>query len=100
LARATWKLAAQQLRGWSESSIHQYICHQVGQSHMSALAEALGIDARKCFLTFPSLGNVGPAAVPVTLAMAAEAGRVRPGDHVALMGIGSGLNVAMMSVTW
>jgi 3-oxoacyl-[acyl-carrier-protein] synthase-3 len=67
---------------------------------MSALCEALGIDLSKCFLTFPRLGNVGPAAVPVTLAMAAEAGRVRQGDHVALMGIGSGLNVGMMSVTW
>jgi len=25
---------------------------------------------------------------------------VKEGDHVALMGIGSGLNVTMMSVTW
>ena len=100
LARSTWMLATQQIQGWSESTIQQYICHQVGQSHMSALCEALGIDVKKCFLTFPRLGNVGPAAVPVTLAMAAEAGRVRQGDHVALMGIGSGLNVGMMSVTW
>jgi acyl-CoA:acyl-CoA alkyltransferase len=32
--------------------------------------------------------------------MAEEEGRMGPGDHVALMGIGSGLNCTMMSITW
>jgi 3-oxoacyl-[acyl-carrier-protein] synthase-3 len=100
LALKTWSVAASQLPRWSTSHISQFICHQVGKPHMSALCEALGIDVEKCFLTFPNHGNVGPAAVPLTLAMADEAGRIRAGDHVALMGIGSGLNVTMMSVTW
>ena len=72
----------------------------MGKPHTIALCEALGIDVQKCFLTFPEHGNVGPAAVPLTLALADEAGQIRKGDHVALMGIGSGLNVTMMSVTW
>jgi len=46
------------------------------------------------------LGNIGPAALPISLAQAAEAGRLQPGDHVGLLGIGSGLNCSMMSVTW
>jgi 3-oxoacyl-[acyl-carrier-protein] synthase-3 len=100
LAQMTWMLACEQIHGWSEGSIQQYICHQVGLSHMLALCQALSIDVAKCFLTFPNHGNVGPAAVPLTLALATEAGRVREGDHVALMGIGSGLNVSMMSVAW
>jgi acyl-CoA:acyl-CoA alkyltransferase len=100
LARMTWELACEQIQDWSKGSIHQYICHQVGRSHMAALAEALGIPLSKCFLTFPEHGNVGPAAVPLTLALADEAGRVRKGDRVALMGIGSGLNVSMMSLHW
>ncbi len=70
------------------------------RAHMVALCDALGIDFQKCFLSFPQHGNVGPAAVPLTLALADEAGKLREGDHVALMGIGSGLNVSMMSVTW
>jgi 3-oxoacyl-[acyl-carrier-protein] synthase-3 len=100
LAQRTWELADKVLPFWSDSKIKQYICHQVGNSHMAALAAALQIDPEKCFLTFPDHGNVGPAAVPLTLALAAEEGRVRQGDHVALMGIGSGLNATMMSVTW
>jgi 3-oxoacyl-[acyl-carrier-protein] synthase-3 len=100
LALKTWKLAASQMPGWALGSISHFICHQVGKPHLIALCEALGIDLQKCFMTFPEHGNVGPAAVPLTLALADEAGRIRQGDHVALMGIGSGLNVTMMSVTW
>jgi acyl-CoA:acyl-CoA alkyltransferase len=100
LALRTWGVAAQRLPRWSTEHISQFICHQVGKPHMMALCEALGIDIEKCFLTFPSHGNVGPAAVPLTLALADEAGRIHEGDHVALMGVGSGLNVTMMSVTW
>lgn len=100
LALKTWKHASSQMPGWAADTITQFICHQVGKPHMMALCEALGLDLEKCFLTFPEHGNVGPAAVPLTLALAEEAGRIRSGDHVALMGIGSGLNVTMMSVTW
>jgi acyl-CoA:acyl-CoA alkyltransferase len=100
LARKTWSLAEAHLPGWASAGIAQFICHQVGKPHMTAMCEALGIDVEKCFLTFPNHGNVGPAAVPLTLALADEAGKIRKGDHVALMGIGSGLNVTMMSVTW
>lgn len=100
LAGQTWADAAETLPRWSVGGIDQFILHQVGKSHMLAICNALDIPAQKCFPTYPTFGNVGPAAVPLTLALAEEAGRVRPGDHVALMGIGSGLNVAMMSVTW
>lgn len=100
LARRTWNVAGEQLHRWSDKGIGHYVCHQVGSSHMVALAEALGISMAKCVLSYPTHGNVGPAAVPLTLALATESGRVKEGDHVALMGIGSGLNVTMMSVTW
>ena len=50
-------------------------------------------------INFPVLGNIGPAAVPITLAQAAET-RLKAGDHVGLLGIGSGINCSMMSVTW
>jgi len=100
LARKTWKVAEDELVGWSEPTIDQYICHQVGKAHLQALCTSLAIPQARCFLSYPTFGNVGPAAVPLTLLLAQEAEVVRPGNHVALMGIGSGLNVAMMSLTW
>jgi len=53
---------------------------------MAAVAEVFGIRSHKLRLNFPTLGNIGPAALPITLAMAEEAGRIKAGDHVALLG--------------
>ena len=49
---------------------------------------------------YPEYGNVGPAAVPMALSQVVKMGRVRKGNRVALMGIGSGLNCAMAEVIW
>ena len=100
LAADTWRLATDELPNWSDDQIAMYIPHQVGARHMAAVAEAIEIKPHKLHLNFPTLGNIGPAALPITLAMAQEAGRIATGDHVALLGIGSGLNCSMMSVTW
>jgi acyl-CoA:acyl-CoA alkyltransferase len=100
LASETWSLAQETLPGWSDDQIALYAPHQVSARHMAGLAEALGITPSKLYLNFPLLGNIGPAALPISLAQAAESGSLKAGDHVALLGIGSGLNCSMMSVTW
>jgi 3-oxoacyl-[acyl-carrier-protein] synthase-3 len=100
LAKEAWQEAERELPDWSDASIAGYAPHQVGSRHCAALAHSLALTPSKMFLNFMSLGNIGPAAVPVSLAQAAETGHVRPGDHVALMGIGSGLNCSLMSATW
>lgn len=76
------------------------ICHQVGSTHRRKLYEALGLDLDKDFSTFETLGNTGSVALPATLAAAVEAGAVKNGDQVALLGIGSGLNSLMLAVEW
>ena len=45
-----------------------YIVHQVSQVHTRLITERLGIDPAEAPLTFPQYGNVGPAAIPITLA--------------------------------
>jgi len=100
LAGDTWRLAHQTLPNWSDATIDLYAPHQVSTRNMEALNKALGITPAKLHLNLYTQGNIGPAALPITLAMANDAGRLDPGHHVALMGIGSGLNCSMMSVTW
>lgn len=100
LAAQTWQLAQEQLPSWSDEQIACYATHQVGSRHTAACAEALGLSFEKLQLNFPVLGNIGPAALPISLAQAAESGRLQPGDQVGLLGIGSGLNCSMMSVSW
>lgn len=100
LARDTWQLAAAEIPGWHDDNISVYTPHQVSARHTHAVADTLGVDPAKMFLNFQTLGNIGPAAVPITLAQAVEAGRVSSGDTIGMLGIGSGINCAMMSITW
>jgi 3-oxoacyl-[acyl-carrier-protein] synthase-3 len=100
LALETWQAASRDLDRWAEETIDLYVPHQVSRRNMEVLCKTLGISQEKFHLNFPTLGNIGPAALPITLAQAEESGRAAPGDHIALMGIGSGLNCTMMSVTW
>jgi 3-oxoacyl-[acyl-carrier-protein] synthase-3 len=100
LAKKTWDLACGTMVNWSDDQIDAYMPHQVSQRNMDVLNEKLGLTPEKHHLNFPTLGNIGPAAVPITLSQAADSGHIQPGHHVALMGIGSGLNCSMMSVRW
>lgn len=83
-------------RGWLD--VDRYIFHQISQVHTNMLCERLGIDIEKVPLTFPLLGNVGPASIPITLSREAE--YLEEGDKVLLMGIGSGINAAVMELIW
>ncbi len=99
LAHRTFARACE-VFGWTRDNVDLFVCHQVGATHQRVLFERLGLDLSKAFLTFPYLGNVGPASVPLTLALARDRGRVQKGMRLALMGIGSGLNCSMMEVLW
>lgn len=96
LALATWK----EFTAGLGEGFDRYICHQVGSTHRRKLYEALGLDEGKDFSTFEYLGNTGSVALPVTLAKAVEAGAVREGSRVGLLGIGSGLNCLMLALEW
>lgn len=52
------------------------------------------------FQTYEQFGNTGSAALPFTLMKASESGLIRPGDKVALLGIGSGLSSTMLGMEW
>jgi 3-oxoacyl-[acyl-carrier-protein] synthase-3 len=99
LARETWR-EFKKVSAWNESTAARFICHQVGSAHRRKLYETLGLDLAKDFSTFETLGNMGSVSLPATLALAAEAGAVRAGDKVALLGIGSGLNCMMLALEW
>lgn len=99
VAKATWaKFAAES--GWGVGTPDRVITHQVGSAHRRKLYETLQMDAAKDFASVEFLGNTGSAALPATLALAAERGALLPGQKTALLGIGSGLNSLMLAVEW
>jgi acyl-CoA:acyl-CoA alkyltransferase len=85
---------------WQAGEINKTICHQVGRAHQKLLLETLGLDPAIDFTSYQHLGNTGSTALPVTAALAAEHGHLRPGDRVAFLGIGSGINVLMLALEW
>ncbi|CAN0170915.1 unnamed protein product [Phaeothamnion confervicola] len=99
LAGRTWE-EARKTFGWTSENVDLFVCHQVGSRHSGVLFESLGLDLARSFPTYPFLGNVGPASVPLTLALALDGGRIKSGDRLCLMGIGSGLNCSMMEIRW
>ena len=84
--------------GWSREEIDRIFCHQVGKAHQQLLFERLRLDSAKNFTTFSLLGNTGSVALPTAAAVGMDAGVVRPNEKVALLGIGSGINVVMLAL--
>ncbi|MEX1366104.1 MAG: 3-oxoacyl-ACP synthase III [Nannocystaceae bacterium] len=99
IAATTFQKAREQL-GWTPDGLDEYVLHQVSRTHTDKLAQVLELDPRKILATHDELGNVGPAGVPIALSKSVDAGRIRRGSRVALMGIGSGLNCTMAEIVW
>jgi len=75
-----------------------YILHQVSLVHTKSMIDALGLPSDKVPMTFPYYGNIGPAAIPITLAN--EQANLSTGDTLLCLGIGSGLNTALLELQW
>lgn len=99
LAAKTFQ-AARAAMGWVASELDEFVIHQISKVHTAAIVDLLGIDPKKVLTVFPDHGNIGPASVPIALSKLAESGRLKKGNRVALMGIGSGLNCSMAEVVW
>lgn len=99
LGRRTWEALLPEM-GWRGEEIDRVICHQVGSAHQSAILKTLGIPLEKDFTSYEFLGNMGTVSLPLTAALAEEREMLSPGDRVALLGIGSGLNCLMLGVEW
>ncbi|MFG6402015.1 3-oxoacyl-ACP synthase III [Microbacterium sp. P04] len=95
LVTAAWREAR---TDWSWTGMDRYITHQVSAVHTNAIVKAIGLDRSRVPVTYPRLGNVGPASIPITLAE--EQATLAKGDRVLLMGVGSGLNTGMLELAW
>lgn len=83
---------------WRWSKMDRYITHQVSAVHTDSMVKAASLDRSRVPITYPCLGNIGPASIPITLAQ--EQGTLSRGDRVLLMGVGSGLNTGFMEIAW
>ena len=85
---------------WTNETVDLVCGHQVGRVHRNLLFQELGLPVEKDYPSFPFMGNCGSASLPATTALAAESGALKPGMHLAMLGIGSGINSSGLSVIW
>lgn len=95
VAKLAWEDAGDK-DGWFD--MRYYILHQVSGVHTQAVIDTLGIDSTRVPRSFPEYGNIGPAAIPVTLAGVQDT--LEPGDGVMFQGMGSGINAAVLEIEW
>jgi 3-oxoacyl-[acyl-carrier-protein] synthase-3 len=86
--------------GLSLDDIELFIPHQANDRILQASARALKIPAERMFTNLERYGNTSAASVPLALCDAIEAGLVKRGDHLILVGFGAGLTWAAAAVQW
>ncbi len=72
------------------SAIDWLIPHQANVRILSATARKLGLPEGKVVVTVDQHGNTSAASVPLALDLAVRDGRIRPGQHLMLQGVGGG----------
>jgi 3-oxoacyl-[acyl-carrier-protein] synthase-3 len=86
--------------GLTMDDIALFIPHQANLRIIQAAARALEAPMEKFFVNLDRYGNTSAASIPVALCEAVDAGRILPGDHVAMVGFGAGLTWAGAVVRW
>jgi 3-oxoacyl-[acyl-carrier-protein] synthase-3 len=76
------------------------IAHQANLRIIESVMQRLGIPISKCWLNIAKYGNTSSASVPTTLDEANRAGRLSPGDIIAMMAIGAGIAWGSAVVRW
>jgi 3-oxoacyl-[acyl-carrier-protein] synthase III len=96
-ATRTLARSAAETIGRSGLSIHDIdlmIPHQANARIIELAARQLGLPMEKVFLNIDRYGNTSAASIPIALAEAIDAGRVKEGDRLVLVGFGAGLTWA------
>jgi 3-oxoacyl-[acyl-carrier-protein] synthase-3 len=74
--------------------------HQANLRILETSAKKLRLPLERFAINLQEYGNTSAASIPMALCEAIEAGRVRPGQNLALVGFGAGLTWAGALVRW
>lgn len=95
----TWKNFLHEMPFRNEDLSH-ILTHQVSIAHHERIFKELNIPLHKGRRECQHLGNTGSIAAPLSLALANEEMVLKNKEHIALLGIGSGLNTIMLGIQW
>jgi 3-oxoacyl-[acyl-carrier-protein] synthase-3 len=81
---------ALEIAGMRASQIDWLVPHQANIRIMQGTAKKLGLPLEKMIVTVDQHGNTSAASIPLALDVAMRDGRIRPGHHVMMEGVGGG----------
>ena len=93
-------LEALQANQLQPSDIDWLIPHQANIRIITSTAKKLGIPEEKVVATVSQHGNTSAASVPLALDQAVRDGRIQPGQHIVLEGVGGGFTWGSVLVRW
>jgi 3-oxoacyl-[acyl-carrier-protein] synthase-3 len=86
--------------GVDADDIALVVPHQANVRIIDAVNAKLGFSIERTAVNLDRTGNTSSASIPMALAEAADAGRLKPGDLVLFMGFGAGMTWASAIVRW
>jgi len=86
--------------GLELDDVDLFVYHQANGRILRAVGERLDLDPAKIADYIGQLGNTSAASVPITLSLAREDGRLRPGMKVLLAAIGAGFTWGAGVMEW
>ena len=86
--------------GLSPADIALLIPHQANMRIVQSICRRLSLPEERVFVNIYKYGNTSAASIPIALCEAVEEGRIKPGDHILLLGFGAGLTWAAAVVRW
>jgi 3-oxoacyl-[acyl-carrier-protein] synthase-3 len=76
------------------------IMHQANQRIIDSVAKRLRLSEDRVASIVESYGNTSAASMPLALDLSYRAGRLRPGDHVLMVGFGAGFTLGGSVIRW
>jgi 3-oxoacyl-[acyl-carrier-protein] synthase-3 len=86
--------------GLTAADVDVVIPHQANIRIIQAACERLGIPMEKASTVLHYTGNTSSASIPLALVDAANAGKIKKGDTVLLVGFGAGMTAASALIVW
>lgn len=86
--------------GLSPADVSLCVPHQANLRIIDAACRQLGIPLERTATVLEETGNTSSASIPLALFHAADAGRLKMGDIVLLVGFGAGMTAASAVIEW
>ena len=86
--------------GVKAADVDLFVPHQANVRIVEAVNQRLGIPMERTMVNVDRYGNTSAASIPIALAEAQAAGRIKPGDLVLLSGFGAGMTWATTLIRW